>query len=100
MNDPLNTCNNNPNHTVSLNWSVGTYQLSNNSQHTTSPFETNSGVTYTFILNSNNQCNNITVELYADNVLVETQNTTLGYQSDCQTHCTDGVSRGLTFTVP
>ena len=62
---------------LSLNWSVGTDQLSNNSQHTTSPFETNSGVTYTFILHSNNQCNNLTVELYADHVLVETQNTTV-----------------------
>jgi hypothetical protein len=100
LNDPLNTCNNNPNHLVSANWGYGFYQLTNNSQHTTNTFEFASGYSQGINLTNNNQCNTITVEFYADNVLVETQNTTLGVQSDCQTYCTDGISRTLTFTVP
>ena len=99
LNDSLSTCFN-TNYVVGTNWGYGTYQIANKTQYTTSTFEHPSGYSHGITLTNNEQCNNITVEFYAENVLVETQNIVIGYQNDCQTYCDDGIITTLTFTVP
>ncbi len=100
--DPLMTCSSNPNHTATLNWSFGTYQMNNISNYTTTEFKVPEGLNSNIgmTLQSLNRCNNFKVDFYINGVLSDSQTAELGYQSDCQTYCADGHAITMTFAVP